>query len=47
MKVIEGILIDGMEYKPQRVEDKLLAKLAERLQKSRKTGKILTLLNVV
>lgn len=33
MKVIEGILIDRMGYKPQRVDDKLLAKLAERLRK--------------
>jgi hypothetical protein len=33
MKVIEGILIDRMEYKPQRVDDKLLAKLVERLRK--------------
>ena len=33
MKVIEGILIDRMGYKPQRIDDKLLAKLAERLRK--------------
>ncbi|HES8073974.1 TPA: hypothetical protein VPA43_001817 [Streptococcus pyogenes] len=33
MKVIEGILIDRMGYKPQRVDDKLLAKLAEKLRK--------------
>ena len=33
MKVIEGILIDRMGYRPQRVDDKLLAKLAERLRK--------------
>lgn len=33
MKVVEGILIDRMGYKPQRVDDKLLAKLAERLRK--------------
>jgi len=33
MKIIEGILIDRMGYKPQRIDDKLLAKLAERLRK--------------
>ncbi len=36
MKVIEGILIESMSYKPQQVDDKLLAKLAERLQKEQK-----------
>lgn len=33
MKVIEGVPIDRMGYNPQRVDDKLLAKLAERLRK--------------
>jgi len=33
MKVIEGILIDRMDYKPQPIDDKLVAKLAKRLRK--------------
>lgn len=33
MKVIEGFPVDRMDYTPKRVDDKLLTKLAERLQK--------------
>lgn len=32
MKVIEGILIDRMGYKPKRVDNKLLARLAANIQ---------------
>ena len=32
MKVIEGILIDRMGYKPKRVDNKLLASLKEKLE---------------
>lgn len=41
MKVIEGILIDRMDYKPQRIDDKLLAQLAERLRKGEKKKEII------
>lgn len=33
MKVIEGILIDRMGYKPKRVDDKLLASLEMKMKK--------------
>lgn len=39
MRVIEGILIDRMRYKPQRVDDKLLAKLAKKLRKEYKKAR--------
>jgi hypothetical protein len=32
MRVIEGILIDRMGYKPKRVDDKLLARLEEKMR---------------
>ncbi|MGE6868814.1 hypothetical protein [Lysinibacillus fusiformis] len=34
MRVIEGILIDRMGYKPKRVDDKLLDRLIEKLGKN-------------
>jgi hypothetical protein len=34
MRVIEGILIDRMGYKPKRVDDKLLTRLEERMRKA-------------
>jgi len=34
MRVIEGILIDRMGYKPKRVDDKLLASLQAKIEKS-------------
>jgi hypothetical protein len=33
MKVIEGILIDRMGYKPKRIDDKLLERLKEKIEK--------------
>lgn len=33
MKVIEGILIDRMGYKPERIDDNLLAKLDSKVKK--------------
>lgn len=33
MKLIEGILIDRMGYKPKRVDDKLLIRLKEKIDK--------------
>jgi len=35
MKVIEGILIDRMGYKPKRVDDKLLISLREKIERER------------
>jgi len=32
MRVLEGILIDRMGYKPKRIDDNLLAKLKERIE---------------
>jgi biotin synthase-like enzyme len=40
MRVTEGILIDRMRYKPQRVDDKLLAKLAKKLRKEYKKARL-------
>lgn len=36
MRVLEGILIDRMGYKPERVDDKLLERLQAKLTKSEK-----------
>ena len=36
MKVIEGILIDRMGYKPKRVDDKLLISLKEKIEREKK-----------
>ncbi|MFT9601090.1 hypothetical protein [Mesobacillus sp.] len=36
MRVIEGILIDRMGYKPERVDDKLLDRLQAKLEKGEK-----------
>jgi len=36
MKVLEGILIDRMGYKPKRVDDKLLLSLKSKIEKDRK-----------